>query len=34
MKGAKPNKVVQVQSNEGGEHSVYLWVVPWEEEKE
>ncbi len=34
MRGAKPKKVVQVESKEGGEHSVYLWVVPWEEEKE
>ena len=34
MKGAKPKKVVQVQTKEGGEHSVYLWVVPWEEEKD
>ena len=34
MKGAKPNKVVQVQSKEGGEHTVYLWVVPWEQEQE
>ena len=34
MRGAKPKKVVQVQTKEGGEHSVYLWVVPWEEEKE
>ena len=34
MKGAKPKKVVQVQSAEGGEHTVYLWVVPWEQEKD
>ena len=34
MKGAKPNKVVQVQTSEGAEHTVYLWVVPWEEEKD
>ncbi len=34
MRGAKPKQVVQVQSKEGGEHSVYLWVVPWEEEQE
>ena len=32
MKGAKPNKEVQVQTKTGGEHTVYLWVVPWEEE--
>ena len=34
MKGAKPKKVVQVQTKEGGDHSVYLWVVPWEKEEE
>ncbi len=34
MRGAKPKQVVQVQSKEGGEHSVYLWVVPWEPEQE
>jgi len=34
MKGAKPKKVIQVQSQEGGEHTVYLWVVPWEPEQE
>ena len=34
MRGAKPKKVVQVQTKEGGEHTVYLWVVPWEEEQE
>jgi len=34
MKGAKPKKVVQVQTKEGGDHSVYLWVVPWEKEQE
>jgi tRNA G37 N-methylase Trm5 len=34
MKGAKPKKVVTVQSDdEDGEHTIYLWVVPWEEEK-
>jgi tRNA G37 N-methylase Trm5 len=36
MKGAKPKQVVQVETpndDEGvGEHTVYLWVVPWEEE--
>ena len=29
MKGAKPKKVVQVQTKDGGEHTVYLWVAPW-----
>ena len=33
MRGAKPKKVVQVQTKEGGEHTVYLWVVPWEKER-
>jgi SAM-dependent methyltransferase len=36
MKGAKPTKVVTVRTDdddENGEHMVYLWVVPWEEEK-
>jgi SAM-dependent methyltransferase len=34
MKGAKPKKVVTVQDgSEESEHTVYLWVVPWEEEK-
>ena len=32
MKGAKPKKVVKVQTKEEGEHTVYLWVVPWEKE--
>lgn len=33
MVGAKPKKVVTVQSDdEEGEHTVYLWIVPWEEE--
>ena len=34
MRGAKPKKEIQVQTKEGGEHTVYLWVVPWEEEKD
>ena len=34
MRGAKPKKVVQVQTKSGGEHSVYLWVVPWEKEQQ
>jgi SAM-dependent methyltransferase len=34
MKGAKPKKVVTVPADdEEGEHRVYLWVVPWEEEQ-
>jgi ribosomal protein L11 methylase PrmA len=33
MKGARPKKVVTVPADdEEGEHTVYLWVVPWEEE--
>jgi tRNA G37 N-methylase Trm5 len=38
MKGAKPNKVatLQARNHEGeeGEHTVYLWIVPWEKESE
>jgi len=35
MKGAKPKKVVTVRSDdEQEEHTVYLWVVPWEKESE
>jgi len=33
MRGAKPKKVVTVRSDdEQEEHTVYLWVVPWENE--
>jgi SAM-dependent methyltransferase len=33
MRGAKPKKVVTVRSeDQEGEHTVYLWVVPWEKE--
>jgi precorrin-6B methylase 2 len=33
MAGAKPKKVVTVRSDdEEEEHTVYLWIVPWEEE--
>ena len=33
MRGAKPKKVVTVQADDDeGEHTVYLWIVPWEEE--
>jgi len=33
MKGAKPKKVVTLQDDQGDEeHSIYLWVVPWEKE--
>jgi protein-L-isoaspartate O-methyltransferase len=33
MKGAKPGKVVTLQDDQGEEeHSIYLWVVPWEKE--
>jgi SAM-dependent methyltransferase len=34
MRGAKPKKVVSVRTDDDEEeHTVYLWVVPWEEEK-
>jgi uncharacterized protein (TIGR03000 family) len=34
MRGAKPKKVVKVQTENGfsRDHTVYLWVVPWEKE--
>jgi precorrin-6B methylase 2 len=32
MKGAKPKKVEQVPISSGGEATIYLWVVPWEED--
>jgi precorrin-6B methylase 2 len=32
MKGAKPKKVEQVPISSGGERTIYLWVVPWEED--
>lgn len=35
MRGAKPKQVVTVRvDDEEEEHTVYLWVVPWEEEKD
>ncbi len=34
MKGAKPKTVTKVTTKEGTEHTVYLWVVPWEPEQE
>jgi hypothetical protein len=35
MRGAKPKKVVNISANdEEGDHTVYLWVVPWELEPE
>jgi uncharacterized protein (TIGR03000 family) len=39
MKGAKPKKVVTFEAKgdegDGGrEHTIYLWVVPWEKEEE
>jgi SAM-dependent methyltransferase len=34
MKGAKPKKVVTIQGgDEDEDHTIYLWTVPWEEEK-
>jgi SAM-dependent methyltransferase len=36
MKGAKPNKVTTLRAKNHmgheGEHTVYLWIVPWEKE--
>jgi precorrin-6B methylase 2 len=32
MKGAKPKKVEQVPISSGGGATIYLWVVPWEED--
>jgi uncharacterized protein (TIGR03000 family) len=36
MKGAKPNKVVHIRAKNHmgveGEHTIYLWIVPWETE--
>lgn len=34
MRGAKPKQVLEIEdANSGwGEHTVYLWVVPWEKE--
>jgi len=34
MRGAKPNKIVKVKSDYGGEHMIYQWIVPWEKEEE
>ena len=39
MRGAKPVKVLNVTTKEGGEfgsteHTVYKWVVPWEKEND
>jgi uncharacterized protein (TIGR03000 family) len=31
MKGAKPKEQITVKAN-NGEHTVYLWIVPWEKE--
>lgn len=34
MRGAKPKKTVALRvADDEEEHTVYLWVVPWEEEK-
>ncbi|CAN5915380.1 hypothetical protein BH23PLA1_BH23PLA1_37030 [soil metagenome] len=34
MKGAKPKQVVEIEDADTGwgEHTVYLWVVPWEKD--
>ena len=34
MEGAKPERVIHVEDEDGDEHMVYLWTVPWEEEDE
>ena len=33
MRGARPKKVIEVKTSDGEEHTVYLWVVPWEKEE-
>jgi SAM-dependent methyltransferase len=35
MRGAKPKKVITIAggNDEDSDHTIYLWVVPWEEEK-
>jgi predicted RNA methylase len=33
MRGAKPARTQAVKDESGNEHTIYLWVVPWEEEK-
>jgi SAM-dependent methyltransferase len=35
MRGAKPRKTITVRGgdDEDEDHTIYLWVVPWEEEK-
>ncbi len=33
MKGAKPKKTITIRvEDDDEEHTVYLWVVPWEDE--
>jgi SAM-dependent methyltransferase len=32
MKGAKPRQVVKVKTEHRGVRTVFLWIVPWEEE--
>jgi SAM-dependent methyltransferase len=35
MRGAKPKKMISIRGgdDEDADHTIYLWVVPWEEEK-
>jgi tRNA G37 N-methylase Trm5 len=35
MRGAKPKKVITIAggNDEDSDHTIYLWVVPWEDEK-
>jgi uncharacterized protein (TIGR03000 family) len=34
MKGMKPKNVETVKDKDGNEHKIYLWVIPFEKEKE
>jgi SAM-dependent methyltransferase len=33
MKGAKPKQTLEIPGELGHDHTLYLWVVPWEDEK-
>jgi tRNA G37 N-methylase Trm5 len=33
MKGAKPKQTLEIRDGSGREHTLYLWVVPWEDEE-
>jgi precorrin-6B methylase 2 len=32
MRGAKPKKTIEITGRAGRDHTLYLWVVPWEDE--